>query len=76
MFFADVIVLRIWAGHIPAFKQRFQLSYSSLSIVLLAVAAGSIVSMRLPAKRCDILEVGVASPSVLLALRYAFSLLH
>src|SRR5260370_17589320 len=47
MFFADGIGFAIWAGHIPAFKQKFQLSDSSLSIVLLAVAAGSIVSMPL-----------------------------
>src|SRR5260370_15892218 len=47
MFFADGIGFGIWAGHIPAFKQKFQLSDSSLSIVLLAVAAGSIVSMPL-----------------------------
>jgi MFS family permease len=45
MFFADGIGFGIWAGHIPAFKQKFQLSDSSLSVVLLAVAAGSIVSM-------------------------------
>ena len=45
MFFADGIGFGIWAGHIPALKQKFQLSDSSLSIVLLAVAAGSIVSM-------------------------------
>src|SRR5271166_3775126 len=47
MFFADGIGFGIWAGHIPALKQKFQLSDSSLSIVLLAVAAGSIVSMPL-----------------------------
>jgi MFS family permease len=47
MFFADGIGFGIWAGHIPAFKQKFLLSDSSLSIVLLAVAAGSIVSMPL-----------------------------
>jgi len=45
MFLADGLGFGIWAGHIPALKQRFQLSDSSLSIVLLAVAAGSIVSM-------------------------------
>lgn len=47
MFFADGLGFGIWAGHIPAFKQKFQLSDSSLSVVLLAVAAGSIVSMPL-----------------------------
>jgi MFS family permease len=47
MFFADGIGFGIWAGHIPALKQKFQLSDSALSIVLLAVAAGSIVSMPL-----------------------------
>src|SRR3984957_9458932 len=47
MFFADGVCFGVWAGHIPAFKQKFQLSDSSLSIVLLAVAAGSIVSMPL-----------------------------
>jgi len=47
MFFADGIGFGIWAGHIPVFKQRYQLSDSSLSIVLLAVAAGSIFSMPL-----------------------------
>jgi MFS family permease len=47
MFFADGIGFGIWAGHIPAFKQKFQLSDSSLSIVLLAVAVGSIFLMPL-----------------------------
>jgi MFS family permease len=47
MFFADGLGFGIWAGHIPALKQKFQLSDSALSIVLLAVAAGSIVSMPL-----------------------------
>src|ERR1700730_11979868 len=47
MFFADGIGFGIWAGHIPAFKQKFELTDSSLSIVLLAVAAGSIFSMPL-----------------------------
>jgi MFS family permease len=45
MFLADGLGFGIWAGHIPAFKQKFELSDSALSIVLLAVAAGSIVSM-------------------------------
>src|ERR1700730_15101447 len=47
MFFADGIGFGIWAGHIPAFKQKFLLSDSALSIVQLAVAAGSIISMPL-----------------------------
>jgi MFS family permease len=47
MFFADGLAFGIWAGHIPAFKQKFQLSDSSLSLVLLALAAGSIFSMPL-----------------------------
>ena len=47
MFFADGLGFGIWAAHIPAFKHKFQLSDSSLSVVLLAVAAGSIVSMPL-----------------------------
>jgi len=47
MFFADGIGFGIWAAHIPAFKQKFQLSDSSLSIVLLTVAVGSIFSMPL-----------------------------
>jgi MFS family permease len=47
LFFADGLGFGIWAGHIPAFKQKFQLSDSSLSIVLLALAAGSIFSMPL-----------------------------
>jgi MFS family permease len=47
MFFADGLGFGIWAAHIPAFKLKFQLSDSSLSIVLLAVAAGSIISMPL-----------------------------
>src|ERR1700693_6448273 len=50
MFFADGIGFGIWAGHIPAFKQKFQLSDSSLSIVLLAVAVGSIFLMPLAGK--------------------------
>jgi MFS family permease len=45
MFLADGLGFGIWAGHIPAFKQKFELSDSALSIVLLAVAAGAIVSM-------------------------------
>ena len=47
MFLADGLGFGIWAGHIPAFKQKFQLSDSSLSIVLLAVAVGAILSMPL-----------------------------
>src|ERR1700733_1683243 len=47
MFLADGLSFGIWAGHIPAFKQKFELTDSSLSIVLLAVAAGSIFSMPL-----------------------------
>jgi MFS family permease len=47
IFFADGLGFGIWAGHIPAFKQKFQLSDSSLSIVLLAVAVGAIISMPL-----------------------------
>jgi MFS family permease len=47
MFFADGICFGVWAGHIPAFKQKFLLSDWSLSIVLLAIAAGSIISMPL-----------------------------
>ena len=47
MFFVDGLGFGIWAAHIPAFKQKFHLSDSSLSIVLLAVAAGSIFSMPL-----------------------------
>jgi MFS family permease len=65
MFFADGIGFGIWAGHIPAFKLKFQLSDSSLSIVLLAVAAGSIFSMplvgqavrRYGSKRCIAISV-------------------
>jgi len=47
MFFANGLGFGIWAGHIPALKQKFQLNDSALSVVLLAVAAGSIVSMPL-----------------------------
>ena len=36
MFLADGLGFGIWAGHIPALKQRFQLSDSSLSIVLVS----------------------------------------
>src|ERR1700759_1259022 len=65
MFFADGIGFGVWAGHIPAFKQKFLLSDSSLSIVLLAVAAGSIVSMPLAgqavrhfgSRRCIVVSV-------------------
>ena len=47
MFFLDGLGFGVWAAHIPAFKQKFHLSDSSLSIALLAVAAGSIFSMPL-----------------------------
>jgi len=47
MFLADGLGFGMWAGHIPAFKQEFQLSDSWLSIVLLAVAVGAILSMPL-----------------------------
>jgi MFS family permease len=47
MFLADGLGFGMWAGHIPAFKQKSQLSDSSLSIVLLAVAVGAILSMPL-----------------------------
>jgi len=63
MFFADGIGFGIWAGHIPAFKQKFQLSDSSLSIVLLAVAAGSIISMPLALRHSARVESGSASPA-------------
>jgi Major Facilitator Superfamily len=46
-FFVDGLGFGLSAGHIPAFKQKFQLSDSSLSIVLLLVALGSIFSMPL-----------------------------
>jgi MFS family permease len=45
MFLADSLGFGIWQVNIPVFKQRFELSNSALSIILLAVAAGSIVSM-------------------------------
>ena len=47
MFLADGLGFGMWAGHLPAFKQKFRLSDSSLSIVLLAVAVGAILSMPL-----------------------------
>ena len=47
MFLADGLGFGIWAGHIPVFKQKFQLSDASLSVVLLAVAVGAILSMPL-----------------------------
>jgi hypothetical protein len=47
MLFAHGLGFGIWAGNIPAFKQKFLLSDSSLSMVLLAIAAGSIFSMPL-----------------------------
>jgi MFS family permease len=73
MFFADGLGFGIWAAHIPAFKQKFQLSDSSLSVVLLAVAAGSIVSMplagqavrRFGSRRC--IAVSIAFYALLLA---------
>ena len=82
MFFADGIGFGIWAGHIPALKQKFQLSDSSLSIVLLAIAAGSIVSMPLAgqtvrhfgSKRC--IAVSIASYALcLVAIAVAPSLI-
>jgi MFS family permease len=65
MFFADGIGFGVWAGHIPAFKQKFLLSDSALGMVLLAVAAGSIVSMPLAgqavryfgSRRCIVVSV-------------------
>jgi MFS family permease len=73
MFFADGLGFGIWAAHIPGFKQKFQLSDSSLSVVLLAVAAGSIVSMplagqavrRFGSRRC--IAVSIAFYALLLA---------
>ena len=47
MFLADGLGFGIWAGHIPVFKQKFQLSDSALSIALLAIAVGAILSMPL-----------------------------
>lgn len=47
MFLADGLGFGIWAGHIPVFKQKFQLSDSALSIALLALAVGAILSMPL-----------------------------
>ena len=68
MFLADGLGFGIWAGHIPAFKQKFQLSDASLSIVLLAVAVGAILSMPLAGQAVRYFGVGLASPSALLAL--------
>lgn len=47
LFLIDGIAFGIWAGHIPTFKQRFVLSDGRLSIALLALVVGSLVSMPL-----------------------------
>lgn len=44
-FLTDGMVFGTWAALIPSFKTRFGLSEAQLSIVLLAIAAGAIISM-------------------------------
>jgi MFS family permease len=66
MFLAAGLGFGIWAGNIPVFKQRFELSDSALSIILLAVAVGSIVSMPIAgqavrhfgSRRCVAISLG------------------
>lgn len=44
-FLADGMIFGTWAALIPFFKAKFGVSEATLSIVLLAIAAGAIVSM-------------------------------
>ncbi|WAC19412.1 MFS transporter [Luteolibacter sp. SL250] len=44
-FLTDGMVFGTWAALIPSFKSKFALSEAQLSVVLLAIAAGAIVSM-------------------------------
>jgi len=44
-FLTDGMVFGTWAALIPSFKAKFGLSEAQLSLVLLAIAAGAIVSM-------------------------------
>jgi len=47
LFLVDGIGFGTWAALIPSIKQKFALSESGLSIVLLAIVAGALVSMSL-----------------------------
>ncbi len=46
-FLADGMIFGTWAALIPSFKSKFALSEAGLSVVLLGIAAGAIVSMPL-----------------------------
>jgi MFS family permease len=45
LFFVDGLGFGIWAGHIPVFKQKFELNDAQLGVALFALVFGSIVSM-------------------------------
>jgi MFS family permease len=47
LFLVDGIGFGTWAAMIPSVKQKFALSESGLSIVLLAIVAGALISMSL-----------------------------
>src|ERR1700757_2685928 len=45
LFFINGAVLASWVPHIPAVKQRLGIGDASLGLVLLAMAAGSVVAL-------------------------------
>src|ERR1700743_1798869 len=45
LFIANGFAFGVWAGHIPVFKQIYQLSNAQLTIPLFALALGAVLSM-------------------------------
>src|SRR5262249_33263088 len=45
IFFANGVIVTSWVAHMPLVKKRFGLSESVLELTLLAIAAGSMLSL-------------------------------
>jgi len=45
IFFANGVIVASWVAHVPLVKERFGLSESVLGLTLLAIAAGSVLSL-------------------------------
>lgn len=72
LFLVDGFGFGLWAVHVPVFKQRLALSNGSLSIVLLGLVVGSIVSMPLMGQL--IARVGSRAVARVVALGYGLVL--
>lgn len=71
-FLADGMLFGTWAALIPSFKSKFGLDEAQLSIALLAIAAGSILSMplsgRTVARHGSRINLRIFAPAFCLAL--------